>query len=811
MAGGGKLGTSWLAAPSVSWRWIAGTVLVWAIVLVGIFRSEAGPYLESRLTRPVDFQVRELLGKGPVLSSKLKIYSIDDTTFAMMGSWVLTIDDWTRIFQTIDANEPRAVVVDAMFSKADDLSGNLQAALERLKGLQTPVIVGSFVSPAPIKYREPLDLTKPDYSLSVLLGKPQPGESEGAPSPETLPPMIERREWYAYGPAKELQSAFRHIGHFLYPGYGMVAPLVRLGGDRALPHIAIFVGRERKIEGRRLIVDGTQVPVDLEGNLIVNLTEPDKLYDATRSMRGLINLVQSGERSKIIQKDDVVLILPAMFTGNTDFKSTPFGTTPGGFIIAAMVNSVLTGQWLKPLTHGEALTVFGVMIGAFVGMKCGVILFWFVLLFGTLAGAGFSQWLFSYQGVVVPWLFPVLGFALSGLTVFAEKVRATERKAQKLRQALEGSVAPGELKELMKRPEVISFEARERVVSLMFIDVVGFSLLAENMLPRMAFENLKKMLSTIGDTIHAFGGIIDKTLGDGLLCYFGYRFDQDSSSPDHAEQALRCAIAIQEANLRKNLEAASNGEPVYPLRIGINTASCYLGDLGNESRIDFTVVGNGVNFAKRLEGACDMHSVLIGATSYDLVKGIGLPVQGFTKRFIRIKHHSELVEAYEYDPFHAAEGPELRAAALEGFRKCANIDRVDQRWPVHDPSKIQLECDFGEGQLVNFSHTGFSIRLKQLLAKGTRLNIVIDGGSGSLRRLLAKEGIDILQGEVRWGYADGGNFTHGVMITNLEGEKSDYLVQYLCEFAFTKDVQADKRVKDEAQVDAAKDDTEKAS
>lgn len=811
MASGGKHGASWLAAPSVSWRWFAGTVLVWAIVLVGVFRSEAGPYLESRLARPVDFQVRELLGKGPVLSSKLKIYSFDDTTFAQLARPGLATDEWVELFELIDANEPRAIVVDKMFSKSDGLEGINPEVIARLSRVRTPVVVGAFVSAQPIRYREPLDLVKPDYSLSVMLGKPQAEAPQEGPPAALLPPMTERREWYAYGPSKELETVFRHIGHILYTGYGVVSPIVRLGADVALPHIGTFVGRERKIEGRRFVLDGTQVPVDLDGNLVVNLTDPDKLYDATRSMRGLLNLLKDDERSKVIQKDDVVLILPSMFTGHTDFKATPFGTIPGGFIVAATINSVLTGQWLKPLTHGEALTVFGVMVGAVVGMKCGVILFWFALLFGTLSGAGLSQWLFSYQGVVVPWLFPVLGFMVSGLTVFAEKVRATERKAQKLRQALEGSVAPGELKELMKRPEVISFEARERVVSLMFIDVVGFSLLAENMLPRMAFENLKKMLSTIGDTIHAFGGIIDKTLGDGLLCYFGYRFDQDSSSPDHAEQALRCAIAIQEANLRKNLEASSNGEPVYPLRIGINTASCYLGDLGNESRIDFTVVGNGVNFAKRLEGACDMHSVLIGATSYDLVKGIGLPVQGFTKRFIRIKHHSELVEAYEYDPFHAAEGPELRAAALEGFRKCANIDRIDQRWPVHDPSKIQLECDFGEGQLVNFSHTGFSIRLKQLLAKGTRLNIVIDGGSGSLRRLLAKEGIDILQGEVRWGYADGGNFTHGVMITNLEGEKSDYLVQYLCEFAFTKDVQADKRAKGEAQVDAAKDDTEKAS
>src|SRR5690606_7079483 len=123
------------------------------------------------------------------------------------------------------------------------------------------------------------------------------------------------------------------------------------------------------------------------------------------------------------------------------------------------------------------------------------------------------------------------------------------------------------------------------------------------------------------------------------------------------------------------------------------------------------------------------------------------------KRFIRIKHHSELVEAYEYDPFY--QQPELRKSALEAFRKCANIERIEQRWPVRDPSKIQLTSDFGQGELVNFSHKGLSVKFKQLLVKGTTVNLSLDAAGGILKSLLAKEGIRALHGEVRWGYDDG--------------------------------------------------------
>lgn len=773
----------WFATPHVSWRWCVLACILWGGGLVATHGTEIGTYLESRLARPVDFHARSFLGKDPVISPKLKIYAIDDSTFAKLGSWILSLEEWSMVLKTLAANEPRAIVIDGMFSKADDLNGNLAETVAQLEALPVPVVVGSFVTPAPIQYREALDLTKDEYSLAVLNGEPK-----GTPiADERLPPLRQYREWYAYGPAKELQHAFRHIGHFLYPGYGSVAPLLRTGDDVVLGHISTFLAKDRKIANGQLFLDGHNVPVDADGYATVNFPPTEAFYEVNRSMRGLIDRARNGKASKLVEKDDVVLIIPQMFTGNVDFKQTPFGYMPGGFVIAAMVNSVLTGEWLKPVAHGEVLIIAAVLGGALIGMKLGALGFWASLMGGFFGGMILNIIMFSYLGVVTPWFLPVIGWLGAGISVFAEKSRQSEKKASRLRQALEGSIADTDLKELLKKPEQVSLEARERVVSLMFIDVVGFSLLAENMLPRMAFDNLKKMLSSIGDTIHQHGGIIDKTLGDGLLCYFGYRFDQDSSTPDHAEQALRCAIKIQEDNLKKNIEAAEAGEPVYPLRIGINTSSCYLGDLGSSNRIDFTVVGNGVNFAKRLEGASDMHAVLIGATTFDLVKGIDLVSKAFTKRFIRIKHHSELVEAFEYDPFHAQ--PDLKKAALEGFRKCANIERVDQRWPVHDPTKIQLKSDFGAGQLVNFSHGGLSIKLKQLLAKGTRLNVTLDAAQGTLKSLLAKEGIDVLQGEVRWGYEDGGEFVHGFLVTNITEDQSDHLVQYLCEFAFTRDTQ----------------------
>lgn len=774
-------GHSWLAAPNVSWKWASVATLVWGVTMLLTFKSDLGVYLEARIARPVDFRSRTILGKDPVLSEHLKIFSIDDSTFASMGKSTLTIAEWLALFQTIAENKPRAIVIDGMFSMIEDDPAKIPELVSGIRNLGVPVIVGGFFSNAEIKYRKPIKLDRPEYSLTNMMGV-QSIKDAGAGE---MPDFAKALNWHAYGPDIELQNAFSDIGHFVYSGSGNVAPLVMLDDNVAMGHLTIYAARDRKITLGKLYLDGHVVPLDHRGEVIVNFLPARNLNSVNKSLRGLLRKAKKGSKSSHIEEDDVVLIIPQMFTGNTDFKLSPYGTIPGGYVIASMLNSVLTGQWLKPIDGAEVLILLFALLGAYMGMRLRATAFWLGLIGVCASSMLVALYLFSWHTIAIAWLFPLTALVGSAISVFAEKTRAGEKKVQALKHALEGAVAPTELKDILKRPEAISLEARERVVTLMFIDVVGFSLLAENMLPRMAFENLKKMLANMGDVVHEFGGIIDKTLGDGLLCYFGYSFSEDSTFPDHAEKALRCAIRIQKNSLQSNLDASENGEPVYPLRIGINTSSCYLGDLGSANRIDFTVVGNGVNFAKRLEGACEMHSVLMGATTYDLIKGMGLNSEAVSKRFIRIKHHSELVEAFEYDPF--IDQPDLRMAAIEGFRKCANIERIDQRWPVHDPAKIKLHTDFGRGELVNFSHAGLSIRLAQPLVKGTRLNITLDSAGGILGGLLKAKNIAVLQGEVRWGYTEDAQYVHGVIITNMTDLESDYLVQYLCEFAFSRD------------------------
>jgi class 3 adenylate cyclase len=750
-----------------------GVILIaWAVFGTVLYRSQLGDYLEAKISAPVNFWLRDKLGYSPKQNDKLKIFVIDDMAFAYLGGALPTLDVWADLLDGMAESKPKLIVVDAIFgTRPTESLMTLKYYFSRIEELGVPITVGSFIAKEPVRYRAPLDMASSRYDLSHYFADSQvPVNGRGVES--HIPNWAIKDSWSAYGPAPELRPWFNQVGHIQIFSDHKMEPFLRLSESKVLPHITMFAADSVKFTNGNLLINEKRVALDRSGAMDVDFLPP-KNWDL-KSLKEPLIYVKNKQMVEGISPGDTVLILPQYFTGNTDFRPSPFGLMPGGLFIASMLNSILTDHWLQPILATEVIMLGCLMALAFLLPNASISGLWLGLIIFNVTLFAVAQGVFTYFNLVLPWLIPGAVVTSATIHLIILRARAHEKKVIMLRAALDGAVDQRKLEVLLKRPERIDLEPRERVVTLMFVDVVGFSLSAENMLPRIAFDSLKGILGTISKAVHEHGGIVDKSLGDGVLCYFGYRFDSDLAVADHAAQALRCAIQIQAENMALNDVAVKSARPLYPLRIGINTASCFLGDLGSENRIEFTVVGNGVNFAKRLEGACEMFSIMMGATTRDLIHTVGLDPSAIARKLIRIKHHKELVDAYEYDPIYA--NKELRSSMIAAFRKSTSLQRLNERILVTNSSALILECEFGTGIVLNFSGTGVSTQLVTPLVRGSRLFIQLDSRDGKLKSYLSDVGIGAIEVEVRWNYHSVHGFVHGMLFLNLSEQQSEAFV-----------------------------------
>ena len=773
-----------LYGPVISKKRAVAIIAIWLGALLWFDQSRLGESLRTKTTIPLSYQIRELFKNSPELDERIKIFGVDDKTVSWLDKTYLGWDDWLSLLRNVERSKPKAVLIDAMFSVANlNSEGNahLFKTIKSLENLKMNLIVGSFVTPKKIRFRSPLPLDHPIYQIESWTEN----ESSNKKKQKSLK-LPEAISHYVYGPDRRLWNVFKKVGHILYRGDYLISPLVQIDDRRVLPHMMLLAESNREIVDGRVAVKKSIIPTYRDGTVPVNFSSYRYYLKKTKSLRPLLAASKKNQPIGGLDPGDIIYIMPAFYTGNTDFKDSPFGQIPAGYVHVAFLNSLLTGRWLKPVLIPEIYLLLAVLIAGSIAALASPL--WTLLagVGGIILWIGSSLYLFAFNDLIFPWLVPVVGYTGVMVCIYIEKMRVAEKKSQLVHMRLEGSLAPDQVEALSKRPEILLFHARERVVTIMFIDVVGFSLLAENQLPRKAFYHLKDSLTHITKLVHEYGGIVNRNLGDGLLCFFGYSLETDETSLDHAEKAVQCGIVIQRENLPRTIEAHTNNDPVYPLRIGINTSSVFLGNIGTGDLIDLTVIGNGVNFAKRLESSCENHSLMIGSSTKDLISSLNLENKGLRRRLIEIKHHKEVVAVWDYDPFY--DSIELRNKALEVHRECTQQARIDKRWDSEFPESMKVKTSNGEANLVNFSLNGVRLNLNSFLVKGSEITIYFNSMGKQIREKLLAIGIESIEGEVRWGSPQGNWGLHGIKYRGLTQQQKISLQDIL------KEVEEDRTI-----------------
>ena len=323
-------------------------------------------------------------------------------------------------------------------------------------------------------------------------------------------------------------------------------------------------------------------------------------------------------------------------------------------------------------------------------------------------------------------------------------------------------------------------ETSSEIVSLVFIDVAGFSAVADHLTPIQTYETIKPIMNQIIKTIEKHDGIVDKTMGDGVFAYFkdtNGKFAEIS----HADRAILCAIEIQREMMKLAL-ALDAESPMLPVRIGVNTASVCIGPLGQRNYWEFAIYGRGVNFAQRLEQACDIFSVMASESTVELATSFTPFTEGMSRKIIKPKHQKEVLTVFEIDPF--SENPLLRDKAIEKFRVSRKLQRREERVNIPSEVAIQFSSDFGDVKVVDFSLGGLSISLEKYLAKNVDFIIPIIPQSGNLSEEFLSRGIDRLWLKVKWGKVESQNFVHGAEFLNLSDTQREFIFRCLEDYIY---------------------------
>jgi hypothetical protein len=173
---------------------------------------------------------------------------------------------------------------------------------------------------------------------------------------------------------------------------------------------------------------------------------------------------------------------------------------------------------------------------------------------------------------------------------------------------------------------------------------------------------------------------------------------------------------------------------------------------------------------------------MLGSTTYDLVKGLRFDDCEFARRVIKVKHHEELMEAWELMPF-ASRAQELKIAE-DAYSRTTRAHRISERLHVREQDRVKVMSPHGDGSLLNFSGSGVSVAFNEALGRGAEVTLWFESREPGLAKRLLEGGVDRIQGEVRWSYLSAQGMVHGIMFKDLTPDQSEYFAKTMSEFAF---------------------------
>ncbi len=326
-------------------------------------------------------------------------------------------------------------------------------------------------------------------------------------------------------------------------------------------------------------------------------------------------------------KDKIVLIGPTA-TILQDVHPTPFGEMPGVEIHANAIASLLEHQGLQsavdqPLWQGIWLTLGLVVVGRLLYGGSKRVVPRFIAAEGlAVSWVAIGYLAFTSGGVILPVAVPALGIALSGFIFLGTRMLGNQMEKLRLRRTLERYVSSPIVQEILSQPEDFRtlLQGRQLNVAVLFCDIRGFTTLSYKMPAQELVSQLNLYLNAMVEAITGHSGTIDKFIGDAVMAEFGSPISQGEAAD--AMNAIQGALAMRRALADLRLQWRVEGRVPFYHGIGISYGEVIAGNIGSLKRLEYTVIGDAVNVASRVEGLTKNlgTDILITGSLYDRVQ-----------------------------------------------------------------------------------------------------------------------------------------------------------------------------------------------
>jgi adenylate cyclase len=379
--------------------------------------------------------------------------------------------------------------------------------------------------------------------------------------------------------------AFEYAGHY-YPALGVEA--VRVARGIAPPDVRLDFGRA-------LELGGTRIPLDVRNRLLIDYAGPAGTYRHLSAAD-----VLGGTLPPDAVRDRIVLV-GTTAAGIYDLRVTPTSPVmPGVEKHANVVGNILAGRFLTRPDWVELVEAAGIVFWP-------TLLAWLLARLRPVHGLGAVALLWAVvfgavhlafrAGIWIPVVYASLSMLVSPIPIMGYLYWSQERRRRWIQRAFKQFVSPDVVDRITETPGALQFGGEVRTLTVLFADIRDFTAFAERHPPQEVVHMLREYFTRMVKVIQAHQGTLDKFVGDAVMAIFGAPL----GLPDHAERACRAALTMLSELEELRAKWVAEGREPLRIGIGINTGDMVVGNLGSEQVFTYTVLGDAVNLAARLE------------------------------------------------------------------------------------------------------------------------------------------------------------------------------------------------------------------